>query len=101
MSKDYKMFSKTREIFPPPPDYQSNRMICGHLNRLKAKPDPYTYLSCRKDKVPEVIALARASRCLCLPVGTPKRDKIKEIQSEAPEKKIISFQIDLDEYEGC
>ena len=64
-SKDYKIFSKTREIFPHPPDYQSSRMICGHLNRQKMKPNPLIYLQCRNNKLSESKALAIANRCLC------------------------------------
>ena len=81
MNTNYRMFSKSREIFPQPPDYQSSRMICGHLNRIKMKPNPSVYLDCRKKNICGVRALAIASRCLCASkVDTTQSKKIQEIR---------------------
>ena len=44
---DYRRFALNRELFPRDQLYSTNRLICGHLNRLKFPSNVYTYLSAR------------------------------------------------------
>lgn len=48
MKPDYKRFTLNREIFPRDLEYDSNKIICGHLNRIKFPTDIETYLKNRK-----------------------------------------------------
>lgn len=67
MNSDVKQFSLNRELFPRQEKNgsDSTKLICGHLNRVKFKPDIQVYLANRKNHVNQSKSLARASRCLC------------------------------------
>lgn len=76
MKPDYKRFTLNREIFPRELEYDSNGMICGHLNRLKFPTDVSTYLKKRKQGKSMVSSLAIANRCRCRRQDIPK-DPVK------------------------
>jgi hypothetical protein len=65
MGDDYKRFSQNRELFPREHLHDSNRLICGHLNRLKFPTDIDTYLKHRHEGKSAIGSLARANRCFC------------------------------------
>lgn len=74
---DYKTFSLKRELFPRHEEFNTNRLICGHLNRLKFPADIKHYLQWRKEGVGMGTAMARARRCFCKRENMSK-DGVKE-----------------------
>ena len=80
---DYRRFSLNRELFPRQDHYSSNRLICGHLNRLKFPPNIPAYLLARAGKTPMRKAMAKANRCSCRREGAP----LKEEEETGPERK--------------
>jgi hypothetical protein len=65
MLQDYRRGGGNREIFPRDAEYNTNRLICGHLNRLKFPPDVDNYLKSRKEGMCMMRSIARANRCFC------------------------------------
>ena len=84
--QDFQRFSIHRELFPRNDNYSSNRLICGHLNRLKFPPNIATYIQARKNGVSKPRAMAKANRCFC------RRDDAGDKEEEyngAERKKVI------------
>ncbi len=65
MENDYRRFCLNRELFPREQASSSNRLICGHLNRVKFQPKVDLYLQARNQGVSMRKAMAQASRCRC------------------------------------
>lgn len=72
MFSDFRRFTINREIFPRDEEFNTNRLICGHLNRLKFPPDIDTYLNSRKKGVCMVKSVAKANRCFCRRESLPR-----------------------------
>ena len=72
MSNDYRRFAVDRELFPRDEEFNTNRLICGHLNRLKFPPEINTYLRSRKNGASMIRSIAKASRCFCRRESIPK-----------------------------
>jgi len=62
---DYRRFTLNRELFPRQDNYSSNRLICGHLNRIKFAPNIPSYIKARSQGYSMRKAISQASRCFC------------------------------------
>jgi hypothetical protein len=84
MQSDYRRFTLNRELFPRDEEFNTNRLICGHLNRLKFPPNIEGYLHSRKEGLTMRKAMARANRCFCRredALTNVAREKMSEIEN--------------------
>ena len=85
---DYRRFTLNRELFPRHEQYSTNRLICGHLNRVKFAPSIPNYIKARAQGLSMRKSMARASRCFCRPEDSyGKRDS--EGEMSGPESKML------------
>jgi hypothetical protein len=80
----------TRELFPRPEQYHTNKLICGHLNRSSYKPDIEQYLFHRRNQMLRVKALARACQCPCSNAFKVRKSEIQKIYEQIGERRELS-----------
>lgn len=82
MLADCRRFALNRDLFPRDEEFNTNRLICGHLNRLKFPPEIESYLAARRQGHSMARSVARASRCFCRRENNPRnlqKEKLAEI----------------------